>query len=166
MEMGAELYTETLVQSVTEQESESILRTIRGITRAKKVVFATNAYTSALLPQYKGVITPYRGANSHLMADPEPPFLESTYNLRYGAHYDYMAPQPDGGVILGGATSVYRGGDGLPDKAPWWNYWDDSETVDGVKEYFENTMTSRMLEWRGKAVTMDRTWTGSKCFTA
>ena len=162
MDMDAELYTETLVFSVEERENENYINTTRGPTRAKKVIFATNAYTSALLPQYKDVITPYRGANSHLVADPEAPFLESTYNLRYGVHYDYMAPQPDGGVILGGATSVFRGDDGQQHKDRWWNYWDDSETIDGVKEYFENTMTSRMLEWKERNATMDRTWTGSK----
>jgi glycine/D-amino acid oxidase-like deaminating enzyme len=58
---GALLYTETPVKTAEAEQDDggapTVLCTPRGSTRAAKVIFATNGYTSALLPQFKDVIS-------------------------------------------------------------------------------------------------------------
>jgi glycine/D-amino acid oxidase-like deaminating enzyme len=162
--MGAELYAETPVLSVVEDADGNALNTERGETRAKKVIFATNGYTGSVLPQYTPVITPYRGVNSHLVAmKKDQPFLESTYNLRYSPKdYDYMAPQPDGSIILGGATSRFRDDGPDADKSSWWNCVDDSVVPDGVEGYFPETLTKRLRQWKDSGAAVDYLWSGSR----
>lgn len=61
---GYSIYTHTPALSVTESsESEAswVVNTSRGSITAGKVVHATNAYASALLPELKGMITPTKG---------------------------------------------------------------------------------------------------------
>lgn len=59
---GSRVMTDCQVLSVT-QEEKALAVSIRhkGIIKAKKVVYATNAYTSELLPEFAEVMTPYRG---------------------------------------------------------------------------------------------------------
>ncbi|KAH9904047.1 FAD dependent oxidoreductase superfamily protein [Xylariomycetidae sp. FL2044] len=87
-------------------EAFTIVETPRGSIKARKVVFATNAYTAGLLPQYEGIITPYKGTVAHLAAVPTTttsnsnsnsnrkgpvgvgvvfPHLSHTYNIEYGS---------------------------------------------------------------------------------
>jgi glycine/D-amino acid oxidase-like deaminating enzyme len=60
---GVNLQTEILVQGVSEiakSGNQWTVHTNRGNVRAKKVIFTTNIYTSAILPEYKKKIIPYR----------------------------------------------------------------------------------------------------------
>lgn len=60
---GYSIYTHAPVTTVSEVGGVSMVETPRGSIRAKQVVFATNAYTSALLPEMKGLISPMRGGS-------------------------------------------------------------------------------------------------------
>lgn len=68
--------TVTAITTTTGDKSEiwNIAATSRGDVRARRVVFATNAYKAGLLPQFKGSIVPIRGMASHIA-----PALISTF---------------------------------------------------------------------------------------
>ncbi|KAI1360107.1 FAD dependent oxidoreductase superfamily protein [Xylaria arbuscula] len=168
---GLNLQTETPVFGVEYVEQgedgqpETIIRTPRGSVRAKKVVFATNAYTAGLLPQYKGVITPYKGTASHLAPPPEKgpvfPHLSHTYNLEFGLDdretVDYLNPRPDGGIVVGGGKWLYE-----KDCHLWHDTVDDSTTFDAItdEKYFEGYMQRNFRGWEDSGTEVDKIWTG------
>ncbi|KAK8095959.1 FAD dependent oxidoreductase [Apiospora kogelbergensis] len=164
------LQTETPVLSVEaleEGRSGTIIHTERGSIRAKKAVFATNAYTAGLLPQYRGVINPYRGTASHLTlpkgADPVFPHLSHTYNIEYGLKYpasptvDYLNPRPDGGIVVGGGRWLFQQPEEL-----WQDNIDDSALIGPVLEaaYFEGYMQRVFRGWENSGTKLDKVWTG------
>ncbi|KAK8050786.1 hypothetical protein PG994_012516 [Apiospora phragmitis] len=164
------LQTETPVVSVEALDggrSGTVIHTDRGSIRAKKVVFATNAYTAGLLPQYQGVINPYRGTASHLAppkgADPVFPHLSHTYNIEYGLQYpaastvDYLNPRPDGGIVVGGGRWLFQEPQEL-----WQNNIDDSTLIGPVLEvgYFEEYMQRVFRGWESSGTELDKVWTG------
>ncbi|KAJ5536009.1 hypothetical protein N7513_009195 [Penicillium frequentans] len=162
VELGGTLFTETCVTEVEELPGQTRLTTSRGVLNAKKTIFATNAYTTALLPQYKGVITPFKGQNSHLSPSPSfkvPKFLDHTYNLHFDNKYaDYLNPRPDNTIILGGAKWTYE--DKL-DRAKWWNCTDDTTLInDAATEHFDSVMADHFLGWENAEAHHDFVWTG------
>ena len=167
------LQTETPVLGIKSPEGGedafTIVQTNRGSIRAKKVVFATNGYTAGLLPQYRGVITPYKGTAA-LLAPPsggEPvyPHLSNTYNIDYGlAEYqgetvDYLNPRPDGGIVVGGANWLFR-----EKRDAWMNNIDDSTLMQPVMEarYFEGYMQRAFRGWEDSGTILEKVWTGSE----
>lgn len=170
---GLNLQTETPVLDIEyvgkgeDGQPETIIRTSRGSVRARKVVFATNAYTAGLLPQYRGVITPYKGTASHLAPSPEKgpvfPHLSHTYNLEFGLNdretVDYLNPRPDGGIVVGGGKWLYE-----KDRDSWLDTVDDSTTIDAIirEKYFEGYMQRNFRGWEDSGTEVDKIWTGSK----
>ena len=81
------LQTNTPVQSVLPSgDGNWTIETGRGSVKATKVVFATNAYTSTLLPEFTDKIVPVRGQCSVVI--PTKPYsgerlLTHTYSLRW-----------------------------------------------------------------------------------
>jgi glycine/D-amino acid oxidase-like deaminating enzyme len=59
---GYELYSFAPVHSVTQTEAEDewTVTTPRGSVKTGKVVFATNAYSQAIVPELEGLVTPWR----------------------------------------------------------------------------------------------------------
>ncbi|KAI1424965.1 FAD dependent oxidoreductase [Xylaria sp. FL1777] len=165
------LQTETPVLDVDYIEKgedgspETIIRTPRGSVLAKKVVFATNAYTAGLLPQYKGIITPYKGTASHLAPSPIKgpvfPHLSHTYNLEFGLNdretVDYLNPRPDGGIVVGGGKWLFE-----KERDVWHNNIDDSTMFDAITDakYFEGYMQRNFKGWEDSGTEVDRIWTG------
>ncbi|KAK8055048.1 FAD dependent oxidoreductase [Apiospora rasikravindrae] len=155
-------------KAVDDGRPGTLIHTGRGSIRAKKVVFATNAYTAGLLPQYQGVINPYRGTASYLAppkgADPVFPHLSHTYNIEYGLEYpatstvDYLNPRPDGGVVVGGGRWLFQEPQEL-----WQNNIDDSALIEPVLEagYFEGYMQRVFRGWGSSGTELDKVWTGS-----
>ena len=152
------LQIETTVQSVsTDTEGWNILQTSRGTLRAKKLVFATNGYTSGILPEYEGIIVPYRGTASHIAPkSPISPHLSHTYNIRYRAdRVDYLNPRPDGGIVVGGAKWTFA-----DDRKKWYNNWDDSTLLPEARPHFESLMQTHFKGWEGSGAHVDYLWTG------
>jgi glycine/D-amino acid oxidase-like deaminating enzyme len=89
------LQTNTPVLSVSSTEDgEWNVDTERGSIRTPKVVFATNAYTSALLPEFSGKIVPVRGQCSVVIptkAYSGEKLLTHTYSLRWRMVCEYTA---------------------------------------------------------------------------
>jgi glycine/D-amino acid oxidase-like deaminating enzyme len=89
---GVNLQTHTPVVCVTRNNSAAssssssssrpfLVETSRGSVRTSKVIYASNAYTSALLPEYKQAITPVKGICCHIVAKKKPaPLLSNSYS--------------------------------------------------------------------------------------
>ncbi|TGO20286.1 hypothetical protein BPAE_0314g00080 [Botrytis paeoniae] len=79
-----------------------LVETPRGISRARKVVYANNAYVSCLLPEYFKNIIPCKGICCHvtipkgITAYP----MDWSYIVRTeDGILDYLIPRPDGSII-------------------------------------------------------------------
>lgn len=143
------------------------VHTERGTISAGKVIFATNAYTAGLLPEYRGIIIPYKGTAAHLaVLDGEPvfPHLSHTYNLEFGTDpeletVDYLNPRPDGGIVVGGGKWLYE-----RNRELWYDTIDDSTLLDPVMEakYFDGYMQRNFHGWQHSGIETERVWSGSK----
>lgn len=158
---GANLQTHTPVVSVSESAGDDgrwTVTTPRGAIRAKWVVFASNAYTSAIAPEYKDRIVPVRGTCSHIVT-PNPPVnpLLSSYSLRSKSwDYDYLIPRPDGSIVVGGGKSTY-----LHDLSRWYGNTDDSKLIDLAVGCFNDYMQRHYHGWEHTEAHVDQSWTGS-----
>lgn len=183
---GANLQTNTPVQSIEKYGNNWILRTERGTVKAKKVVVTTNAYTSALLPEFEGKITPARGVACRI-AVPEAdsslggtdqsgkakaaaatatatatPHLNNTYSIRFGPQeYDYLITRTDGSIVVGGAKQKV-----LLDDAYWRNNTDDSAMIPGAGEYFQGYMQRTFHGWENTGASVTDIWTGIMGYSA
>lgn len=170
---GLNVQTGTPVVAVEKGEGEGekgwwLVRTEgRGTVRARKVVFATNAYTAGLLHEYRGVITPFKGTCAHLATldgrEPAQPRLSHTYNIEYGRQkletVDYLNPRPDGGIVVGGGKWLYE-----EQRELWYNTVDDSTLIEPVikAKYFEGYMRRNFTGWDDSGSELERIWTGSE----
>lgn len=158
---GANLQTHTPVSSVSEcpdDDQRWTVTTPRGAIRAKWVVFASNAYTSAIAPEYKDRIVPVRGICCHIVA-PRPPAkpLRSSYTFRFDTwDYDYLIPRPDGSVVVGGAKSTH-----IDDSDAWYDNTDDSKLIAPAVRYFDGYMQRHFHGWDSTEAYADQVWTGS-----
>ncbi|KAK7735945.1 hypothetical protein SLS53_007324 [Cytospora paraplurivora] len=161
------LQTETPVLRVQAAgDGWNVVHTARSAVKAKKIIFATNAYAAALLLEYRGIITPYKGTAAHLAvedgAEPVSPHLSHTYNIDIGSKQeldtvDYLNPRPDGGIVVGGAKWIYE-----KQKDLWYNTVDDSTLVGPVMEaeYFKGYMQRNFRGWKDSGTEVDEVWTG------
>jgi glycine/D-amino acid oxidase-like deaminating enzyme len=140
------------------------LLTARGAVQAKKVVFASNAWTSGICPQLTNKIVPYRGTACHIRPlKPVSPHLSTTYNIRYveGGRVDYLNPRPDGGIVVGGGKWTFE-----HDRSLWYNNWDDSKLIPAVRPHFDDYMQRYFKGWEDSGAEVDHVWTGIMAYTA
>ncbi|WYZ44636.1 hypothetical protein EsH8_VII_001072 [Colletotrichum jinshuiense] len=165
VDMGAQLHTHTPVTKVSDSQENGFwtVTTPRGVIRAKTVLYASNAYTSTLLPKYKGTIIPVRGICSHIAAPDgaDHPYLPTTYSLRHGTNlYDYQVTRPDGSIVVGGARTEV-----IPRVSEWYNVWDDSKLIDPAANYFDGYMQRNFRGWEDSGAKVDSVWTGIMGYT-
>ncbi|KAF2799376.1 FAD dependent oxidoreductase [Melanomma pulvis-pyrius CBS 109.77] len=154
------LQTTTPITSVTStKDGFNLVHTERGIIKTPKVVFATNAYTAGILPQFKDIITPVRGMASHIVPSlPVHPHLSNTYNIDFGLEkgVDYLNPRPDGGIVVGGGKWMF-----IKDRNSWYNNFDDSVRFPlEVHEYWRSYMQRNFLGWEDSKAEIESTWVG------
>jgi glycine/D-amino acid oxidase-like deaminating enzyme len=164
---GVNLQTHTPVhklrKSTNEPTSSSAwgVETLRGTITARNVILATNAYTSALVPQYQNKIIPVRGTCCRIVV-PESstaPRLTNTYTLRWnGWDYDYLIPLADRSIVVGGARTAF-----IHDLDNWYNVSDDSRVLEGAARYFDGYMQKHFVGWEDSNAYTDQVWTGSEC---
>ncbi|KAL2872408.1 FAD dependent oxidoreductase-domain-containing protein [Aspergillus lucknowensis] len=159
---GVNLQTHTQVTSIKEAATSTphswLVRTSRGTIRAKKVVVATNGYTSALLPQYRDKIVPVRGTCSRIVAPAghTGPRLTRTYTIRHNEwNYDYLIPRSDGSIVVGGARPAF-----IDNPDSWYNVSDDSRVLESAVRYFDDYMQKHFVGWDESHAYTDRVWTG------
>lgn len=162
---GVNLQTHTPVRKISKSAHPGSpyrwrVETSRDAIAAKVVVFATNAYTSTLVPEYQGTIVPVRGTCSRIVVPPgsQAPRLTNTYTLRLNAwDYDYLIPRRDGSIVVGGARSTF-----IQDEKNWYNVSDDSRVLEPAARYFDGYMQRNFVGWENSHAYTDRVWTGSK----
>ncbi|KAK7029525.1 hypothetical protein VNI00_014402, partial [Paramarasmius palmivorus] len=162
---GLNLQTNTPVRSTVQQENGWSLETPRGTVTASKIVFATNAYTATLLPEFLGKIAPFKGQCSAIVptrAYAGARMLDRTYSHRYGLNdFDYMIQRPkDGIIILGGGRW----------KVPveqLVGHTDDSTKIEAISNHLKGAMKIYMEDWgeeaAGEGLICD--WTGIMGYT-
>lgn len=162
---GVNLQTHTPVSSVSETRDSSgrwSVHTSRGTIKAKKVVFASNAYTAGIAPQFKEKIVPVRGICSRIVTPKEKPapMLSTTMSMRYGPGlYDYLIPRTDGSIIVGGGKQRF-----WEDPKHWYGVTDDSKLIEPASDYFDGLMQKHFRGWEESGAYTDKVWTGSMCF--
>ncbi|KAL4957511.1 FAD dependent oxidoreductase [Aspergillus filifer] len=151
--------TSTPVTSVATNDGLHSIETPRGFVTASKVVYATNAYTSGLLPQYAPNIIPCRGICCHITvpSDKEHPFLPYTYLIRNasGTGQSYLITRPDGSVIVGGAQYSFE-----DQREQWYNVLDDSTLIEPAKNYYDDFMQRTFRGWDNSGAHVKEIWTG------
>jgi glycine/D-amino acid oxidase-like deaminating enzyme len=143
-----------------ESDGHWIVETPRGAVRTRQIVIAANAYTSSVLPEYKDKIIPFRTVCSRIVVpkDEQPPLLPHSVVLRFNRWYgDYLAPRPDGSLIVGGAKRMY-----LKDLGEWYDNVDDSQVIENAKDYFDGYMQKYFRGWENSGAYTDQVWSGSK----
>lgn len=160
---GVNLQTKTPVTGVLAADAGSkdyrwLVDTPRGSVKTDNVVYATNGYTSALVPEMKDKIVPVKGIVARLVGANAPKLTDS-YMMRFSDHeYDYMIPRPDGSIILGGGKRDY-----YKDLNEWFNVSDDSKLIESARCYFDGYMQRHFHGWEDSDVRTEELWTGSKC---
>ncbi|KAL3482288.1 FAD dependent oxidoreductase [Aspergillus californicus] len=164
---GVNLQTNTSVVSMASTSTASgsgvegvtwKVTTPRGSIKAKKVIVATNGYTSSLLPAYRDKIVPVRGTCSRIVAPPNHPgpALTRSYTIRHNSwNYDYLIPREDGSIIVGGARPAF-----IDDLDNWYNVSDDSRVLEAAVRYFDGYMQRHFAGWEESHAYTDRVWTG------
>ncbi|KAI6839845.1 FAD dependent oxidoreductase superfamily [Hortaea werneckii] len=157
---GVNLQTHTPVTSIdrsSQGEGCWKVKTYRGSIEAKKVVFATNAYSSALLPEFANHIVPVRGICSRIISPKvDGPFINNSYILRFNDYeYDYLIPRHDGSIVVGGARRDYYN-----DLGEWFGNSDDSKLMENAKGYFDGYMQRHFQGWEDSEAFTDSVWTG------
>ncbi|KAL3443965.1 FAD dependent oxidoreductase-domain-containing protein [Aspergillus insuetus] len=163
LQRGVNLQTHTPVTSIEKSNTGSSthrwkVHTTRGTILAKKLIVATNGYTSAILPQYRNKIVPVRGTCSRIVAPPNSavPKLTRTYTIRHNAwNYDYLIPRADGSIVVGGARPAF-----IDNPDSWYNVSDDSRVLEDAVRYFGGYMQRYFNGWEGSCAFTDRVWTG------
>ncbi|OAL74950.1 FAD dependent oxidoreductase [Trichophyton violaceum] len=170
---GLNLQTNTLVLEISpSRDAEGFWKVTtgnnRGSIRAKKLILASNAYTSALAPEYVKAIIPCKGLCCHIVvpsaADEKkrPPPLENTYVTRHGSGAGgYLIPRPDGSMIVGGASHTFT-----PLLEQWHNNPDDGVLIDIAKEYFDGYMQRTFVGWEDSGAYSKEVWTGVMGYSA
>ncbi|KAF9695241.1 hypothetical protein EKO04_007212 [Ascochyta lentis] len=158
--LGVKLQTHTPVTNISAAHTDAqdhrwLVHTPRGSIRTTTIVYATNGYTSALVPEMKGKIVPVKGMVAQL-AGANVPKLTHSYMMRFSEYeYDYMIPRPDGSIILGGAKrDFYKNLD------EWFDVVDDSKVIEVARRYFDGYMQRHFHGWEDSGVGTEEVWTG------
>ncbi|KAM5383178.1 hypothetical protein ACJA88_003711 [Fusarium oxysporum] len=166
--MGLSLRTQTAVVSVEHAGSDGhtlMMRSGETMT-AQKVVIATNAYTSAILPEYASSIVPCKGLACHIIGPkgkPLPKLLAASCaimeqdSVSNKTGYNYMVQLEDNSIVLGGAHHKYDGND----LGSWYNNVNDTQLIEPARRYFEaDYMQRTFVGWEDSGACVDRVWTG------
>lgn len=171
MQKGLNVQSNTPARGVTLATDgiKWLVKTDRGDILTKQVVHATNAFAGSLLPEFKPLISPFRGQCTAWT--PTAPFkgnrmLKPTYSFRYVCSLclqsdrlsvsvfrpypddkrdfdmEYFIQRPaDGYMIIGGARTVVRTIKELVGNT------DDTKTVPEMSKYLGNVVTSHFEEF-------------------
>ncbi|KAI2615901.1 FAD dependent oxidoreductase [Hypoxylon sp. NC1633] len=166
---GVNLQTHTPVHTVSEaadSEGYWVLSTARGTMRAKRVIFATNAYLSSLLPEYDDAVYANRSTVCRIVPPaflPEVPLRSAGLALKSPDTMDsYYGLRPDSSFIVGGAKSAFW----YQNREEWYRNFDDSTQIKGTVSYFKDWAARTFEGWEETPGQLDRVWTGIMGYTA
>jgi glycine/D-amino acid oxidase-like deaminating enzyme len=157
LQAGVQIYAHTMVLEVKETgdgKNPIVVHTSRGNILTHKVVFATNAWTSALVKSLSGSIQPVLNTVVSTVPNVGPLLRERTRRTGQDLHpgYHYWHQRKDGRVILGGFRHLLpdRGvgvsEDGIPSQL----------AVDAALQF----LPSLGFQIKSKPKTFEHRWTG------
>ncbi|KAH9904703.1 FAD dependent oxidoreductase [Xylariomycetidae sp. FL2044] len=165
---GVNLQTHTPVHRISvaaDDEGYWTLSTPRGATKAREVVFATNAYTAGLLPQYEDLIYPARGTVCRLVpssgvppeaaAAAKPPGSGAILGDGISGVDWYYSFRPDGSLITGGGRKSF-----MDKRELSYGNYDDSTLMEPTAKFFEGLPERSYVGWEEAKMEVDRVWTG------
>lgn len=168
--MGLLLKTHTPVLSITTDSFDHgqgkdrlhrMLTPEREVT-ARQVIFASNAYTSVVLPEYTDVIVPCEGLVCHITTPDGhqlPQLPAGSYAIREEGEewsgYNYIIQKTDNTIVLGGAHHLYKS-----DLPSWYNNADDGSIIDSARDYMASYMQRSFIGWEDSHAIIDQVWTG------
>lgn len=189
LRLGLCLKTHTPVLSILQTDPDAVepekprvghpatyrVTTRQGHIIAAKIVLATNAYTSALLPEYAAAIVPCRGLACHISASssspsplPLPRVPTSSVCTRVEHNglsgYNYIIQRADSTVVAGGAHHTYK-----QDLASWYDNTDDASLIHSARSYYcdpPGFVARAFLGWDGVETKVDHIWTGIMGYSA
>ncbi|KAH7020807.1 FAD dependent oxidoreductase [Microdochium trichocladiopsis] len=167
LDAGVNLQTHTPVTGVsktTDTDGYVTITTPRGQMRARNVIFATNGYTNALLPEFADKIIAARGICSHIRPARAvaAPALRTSYMIRWSdTNYEYLIPRLDGSIVVGGARSEF-----FHDLPSWYNNANDDALIESARHYFDGFMQRVFHGWEDSGAKVDRIWTGIMGYTS
>lgn len=155
IELGTNIQTHTTVSKVVRDLSKDLylVHTDRGIISARHVVYATNGYSSGLIPEIKNIIRPTRG--QVLVTSPLKLRLKGNMWFDYG--YQYILQREDGRVVLGG--SRLEGDDGEEGN------FNDSTIHPRISKSLKDFMLRSWPELKEEPWWVEYEWTGVMGFT-
>lgn len=158
---GLNLQTHTPVTSISETRTADgfwPVSTPRGTIHARKIILATNAFTSSVAPAYKRAIIPCKGLCTQIEASPGAPYkrLPETYAIRHGpGAFIYQISRNDGSIIVGGASYTFK--DELDE---WYDNSDDGRLIVKADKYFDGYMQRTFFGWEDSGAEVKHIWTG------
>lgn len=160
VDQDVNLQTNTPVTNVSSRPDSAgrwRVDTERGSISASNVVYASNAYTSTILPELKQKIVPVRGMCSRIVCPKSPsPLLTNSYVLRFNDwEYDYLIPRTDGSIIVGGARRDF-----YHQLDSWYDVHDDSALIETAKNYFDGYMQRHFHGWEDSGAYTESVWSG------
>lgn len=160
VEAGVNLQTYTPVTEVTPAHDTNgylTITTSRGTVRTKNIVYATNGYTSSIVPEFTDKIVPVRGICSHIKPGKTPvPPLPNSYIIRSSdLMYEYLIPKLDGSIVVGGARQTY-----YHNLDCWYNNVNDDALLEPAKTYFDGYMQRTFHGWEDSDAETAKVWTG------
>ncbi|KIJ54418.1 hypothetical protein M422DRAFT_105725, partial [Sphaerobolus stellatus SS14] len=143
---GLNLQTGTPVCSVESLGKSWVIKTDRGEIHSNKVIYATNAFTSTLLPEFEGKITSFRGQCAGIR--PTKTYLDSqmlthTYCFHFGPPLgisEAMIQRKDGTIILCGGRAKAAINDLLGQS-------DDSVVLSAISDHLKGALKSYLDGW-------------------
>jgi glycine/D-amino acid oxidase-like deaminating enzyme len=138
---------------------------------AEKVVFATNAYTSDLLPEYSTSVVACRGFVCHIAAPDSktlPKLPTSSFAITvqdptsHATGCNYLVQLADNSIIIGGAHHTYQA-----NLESWYNTTDDTSLIQSAQSYFEEDYMQKTFDgWKDSQARVARKWTGVMGYSA
>ncbi|KAJ3768495.1 FAD dependent oxidoreductase [Lentinula raphanica] len=140
-------------EAATEATTRWIITTPRGQIRANKVVFATNAYTATLLPEFLGNIVPGQGQCAAIVPTPSysgKGMMDRTCCYSWGKdNFDYLVQRPkDGIIILGGGKASVPHLDAVLGCTNDSGHLDDGGKQAEITEYLKGAMNKYFVGWQ------------------
>jgi glycine/D-amino acid oxidase-like deaminating enzyme len=173
LQLGLRLKAHTPVLSVASVKTSvggqgHRITTSEGEITARKLVFATNAYTSVLLPEYSAAIVPCKGLVCHISGSdgcPLPRLSVGSFTiLEQGEKwpgYTYIIQQADNTLVVGGAHHTYK-----EELGSWYMNADDGQLIEPARNYFQGYMQRAFAGWEHSQAQIDHIWTGIMGYSA
>lgn len=87
------------------------------------------------------------------------PLVNNSYIVRTpesdGSVLSYLIPRADGGIIVGGASQIFK-----PHKDQWYDNTDDNVLIDAAMDYYDNYMQRTFRGWENSGAKVKDIWTG------